>query len=113
METLDWAKDIPAAITVCDERGVIVFMNPAAGEVFKNRGGLGLVGKSLLDCHPEPARSALSGMLREPRVNAYTIEKDGVRKLIYQAPWRREGKFAGYVELSIALPGEMPHRVRG
>ena len=35
-----------------------------------------------------------------------------VRKLIYQAPWYRDGVHAGLVELSLELPADMPHFVR-
>jgi len=47
-----------------------------------------------------------------PRVNAYTIEKRGVRKLIYQAPWFRDGIVQGLVELSLEIPDAMPHFIR-
>jgi hypothetical protein len=42
----------------------------------------------------------------------YTIEKNGVRKLIFQAPWFQDGKYAGLVELALEIPAEMPHFVR-
>ena len=45
-------------------------------------------------------------------MNVYTIEKHGIKKLIYQAPWYRDGEFAGLVELAIELPAELPHFVR-
>ncbi len=45
--------------------------------------------------------------------NVYTIEKLGVKKLIYQTPWYQDGVFAGLVELSLEIPAEMPHFVRG
>jgi hypothetical protein len=35
-----------------------------------------------------------------------------VRKLIYQAPWYRDGVVQGLVELSLEIPGAMPHVVR-
>ena len=41
------------------------------------------------------------------------MEKAGIKKLIYQAPWRKDGKVAGVVELSMEIPFEMPHFVRG
>ena len=112
MRDEDWSEEFPAAVTVCDERGVILSMNRAAGEVFRKDGGRGLVGRSLLDCHPEPARSLLAGMLKNPRANTYTVEKGKVRKLIHQAPWYRGGRCAGLVELSIVLPEGMAHHVR-
>ena len=47
------------------------------------------------------------------RRNIYTIEKRGVRKLIYQTVWRREGRIGGLVEFSLEIPAELPHYVRG
>jgi transcriptional regulator with PAS, ATPase and Fis domain len=108
----EWAEEFPSAITVCDEHGVIVAMNRTAGETFKKDGGGALVGKSVLGCHPEPSRSLLADMLKHPRANTYTIEKGKVRKLIHQSPWYRDGRFAGFVELSIVLPEKMAHHVR-
>jgi hypothetical protein len=66
----------------------------------------------MLDCHPEPSATLVRDQLANPRVNAYTIEKRGVKKLIYQAPWYRDGAFGGFVELSLVLPAEMPHFIR-
>jgi transcriptional regulator with PAS, ATPase and Fis domain len=108
----DWSQEFPAAITVCDRTGVILSMNRAASETFNKDGGSGLVGKNVLDCHPEPSRSLLADMLKNPRPNTYTIEKGKVRKLVHQAPWYQDGRFAGLVELSIVLPDKMPHHVR-
>ncbi len=107
-----WTEEFPAAITVCDEQGVILSMNRAAGEVFRKDGGRSLVGKSLLGCHPEPARTLLADLLKNPRVNTYIVEKGKVKKLIHQAPWYRAGRCAGFVELSIVLPENMAHHVR-
>lgn len=104
-----WIKEFPGAITVCDAQGVILEMNAAAEEVFVADGGARLVGTNVLDCHPEPARSQLKAMLAEGRANVYTIERAGKKKLIYQAPWTRGGVYAGFVELSLAIPWEMPH----
>jgi hypothetical protein len=44
--------------------------------------------------------------------NVYTIEKQGQKKIIYQTPWFAEGEFRGIVELSLAIPSEMPHFIR-
>jgi hypothetical protein len=41
--------------------------------------------------------------------NVYTIEKNGVKKLIYQSPWYYNGEYAGFVELSLEIPFEMEH----
>jgi ribosomal protein S6 len=71
-----------------------------------------LIGANILDCHPEPARTKLKGLLESGRANIYTIEKKGVKKLIYQAPWYKDGEYAGIVELSLEIPWDMPHFVR-
>jgi len=80
---------------------------------FSTDGGMELVGKSLLDCHPEPARSKLVSLLNSPRVNIYTIEKAGQKKMIYQSPWFEDGQFMGLIELSLPLPDDIPHFIRG
>jgi transcriptional regulator with PAS, ATPase and Fis domain len=108
----DWTTGFPGAVTVCDRRGVITYMNDKSAKTFEADGGLALVGTNLLDCHPEPSRSRVADLLANPRVNAYTIEKRGVRKLIYQAPWFRDGIVQGLVELSLEIPDAMPHFIR-
>lgn len=105
----DWVEDAPLAVTVCDPEGVIVGMNERAAQTFASSGGRRLVGTNVLDCHPEPARSKLRAMMEERRSNVYTIRKDGRKKLIFQSPWRREGCDAGFLELSIDIPEDIPH----
>jgi transcriptional regulator with PAS, ATPase and Fis domain len=109
METSDWAKEFPGAITVCDAEGRITAMNDRSAQAFAEDGGAGLIGTNVLECHPEPSRTKLKGLLDSGRTNVYTIEKRGQKKLIFQAPWFREGVFAGLVELSLEIPWEMPH----
>ena len=108
----NWKEEVNFAVTVCDTDGKILEMNAKAAATFAKSGGKTLVGKSLLDCHPEPSKSKVKKMLEAPYTNAYTIEKNGVKKLIYQTPWSKNGKHAGIVELSLELPAEMPHFVR-
>jgi len=109
---MGWTEEFPGAVTVCDRHGIIVEMNERSARTFKADGGRALIGRNLLDCHPEPSRSQVADMLARPRINAYTIEKRGVRKLIYQAPWHRDGVYEGLVELSLEIPADMPHFVR-
>lgn len=109
---VDWSDEFPGAITVCDTEGVIVYMNDRSAKMFAEQGGRRLVGGSLFDCHPEKAHAKLRQMLRNRERNVYTIEKNGVRKLLYQSPWYRDGEFAGLVELGLEIPVEMPHFVR-
>jgi len=107
-----WIKKAPVAVTVCDRDGKITEMNGKAAAAFAKYGGADLVGKSLFDCHNENSREKLKKMFGEKTLNAYTIEKNGAKKLICQFPWEDENGFAGYVELSVELPDRMPHFVR-
>jgi hypothetical protein len=107
-----WFKEFPGAILVCDAHGVLLEMNEKAAASLEEDGGPALIGKSILDCHPEPARSKTEQMLALQAKNVYTIEKHGVKKLIFQSPWYRKGKYAGFVELSLEIPSELPHFVR-
>lgn len=108
----DWAEQFNASITVCDTQGIIIYMNQQAVATFAKDGGANLIGRNLLDCHPEPARSKLVDLLENPRINVYTIEKKGQRKMIYQSPWYESQKFSGLVEISLPLPAEVPHFIR-
>lgn len=105
-------RSFPGALTVCDPAGVILAMNDRARETFAADGGSKLLGTSVLDCHPEPSRTKLKGMLAEGRTNVYTIEKNGIKKLIYQAPWTEGGEYRGFLELSLVIPAALPHFVR-
>jgi len=109
---MNWTKELPVAITVCNSDGVVLEMNDKSARTFEKDGGRALIGTNLLGCHPEPSRAMVAEMLARPRINAYTIEKHGVRKLIYQAPWFTDGVAQGLVELSLEIPDHMPHFVR-
>jgi transcriptional regulator with PAS, ATPase and Fis domain len=108
----EWVKEFPASITVCDEEGVILEMNDKSVQTFAEDGGRKLIGSNILDCHPEPARTKTEHMLAAQEKNVYTIEKNGVKKLIYQSPWYKDGKYAGFVEIALEIPWELPHFVR-
>lgn len=105
----EWVQEFPACISVCDAQGTIIEMNSAGEEVFAEDGGLSLIGCDILACHPEPARTQLKKMMETQTKNVYTITKKGVKKLIFQAPWYKDGQYAGFVELALEIPAEMPH----
>jgi len=109
MDAEAWVKGFPAAVTVCDTEGRIIGMNDRSLEAFATEGGAKLLGTDVLDCHPEPSRSKLKNMMDERRANVYTIQKNGRKKLIYQAPWCKDGAYAGFVELALEVPWDMPH----
>jgi transcriptional regulator with PAS, ATPase and Fis domain len=108
----DWALEFPGAVTVCDRDCTIIYMNEKSAKTFEKSGGSSLLGTSLLACHSDRSKAIIGRILETGEPNTYTIEKAGVRKLIYQAPWRKDGKIAGLVELSLELPAELPHYVR-
>ncbi len=86
-----WIKEFPAAITVCDPKGIILLMNDKAVTTFAKEGGAALIGQNMFDCHPDPARGKLERLMEEQQKNVYTIEKNGIKKLIYQSPWFKAG----------------------
>lgn len=99
------------AITVCDKEGKIIDMNHRSADV--NSHGEKIIGNNLFNCHPERAALILRDLLNNEKRNAYTIEKNGIHKLIYQTPWYdNDGQYAGLVELSLEIPAQMPHYVR-
>ncbi len=112
MNEYDWIKEFPAAVTVCDEHGVLLAMNDKAAKTFEKDGGYDLIGKNMLDCHLEQARTKTEHLLAAREKNVYTIEKNGIKKMIFQSPWYRDGKYAGFVELSLEIPFELPHFIR-
>ena len=108
----NWAEDMNCAVTVCDKSGIIIFMNQKSRDTFcKN--GESMVGRSMIPCHNEHSQAKIREMLEQGTSNCYTIEKNGVKKMIYQTPWRENGVVMGLVEISMVIPEEMPHYIRG
>ena len=106
----DWTKEMNCAVTVCDKEGVIIYMNDKAKETFASNGNL--IGKSLIPCHNERSRAIIADLLATGGSNSYTIQKNGLKKMIYQTAWKEDGEVAGLVEISMVIPEDMPHYVR-
>lgn len=106
----EWAEEMNCAVTVCDKDGVILFMNEKSRKTFEKDGSL--IGKNLFDCHKPKSIEKIKELLATGGTNTYTIEKNGVKKIIYQTAWKRQGVVAGLVEISIVLPDEIPHYIR-
>jgi len=104
-----WVDEFQASVTVSDSEGKILEMNERSCQVYSSDGGAKLIGTNLFDCHQEPALAKVKEMMNERRTNVYTIQKNGTKKLIYQAPWYKDGIYAGFVELSFEIPWDMPH----
>jgi hypothetical protein len=112
MNEIDWAGELCVAITVSDISGKILYMNDKSAVTFEKYGGRELVGRNLKECHKEGSWEKILGIMNSQEINCYTIEKEGIRKLIYQAPWFENGKLSGLVELSMVIPSKMDHFVR-
>ena len=106
-----WCEEMNCAVTVCDAQGIILYMNAKARETFARHGDL--IGKNLFDCHSEASKEKIRELLASGGSNSYTIEKNGQRKMIYQTAWRENGVVAGLVEISMVIPTDMPHYIRG
>ncbi len=105
---VDWAEELNAAVTVCDTKGIIVYMNRYSIRQFKKRGGEKLLGENLLDCHPEPSKTKLKQMLAKHSENMSIAEKKGVKTIFLQTPWRVNGEFRGIIEISFDLDPNLP-----
>lgn len=109
----DWAYGMNCAVTVADADCRIIYMNERSRATFASRGGGKLIGHNLMDYHNDRSKAIIRKLLAEGGVNCYTIEKEGLRKMIYQTAWRDvSGRVAGLVEISMVIPAEMPHYVR-
>lgn len=107
-----WFETVPASITVCDRNYIILYMNEWSAEAHKEDGGKNLIGKSLLDCHNPESQKKLREIMATGKPNVYTAEKKGVKKMVFQSPWRKNGKPAGLVEIYFVLPRNLPNHVR-
>lgn len=112
MSEINWAREICVAITVSDTTGKIVYLNDKSAVTFSKYGGRDLEGKNLKDCHLATSWDKITEIMRSGKSNCYTIEKEGIRKMIFQAPWYNQGQLGGLVELSMEIPFDMEHFVR-
>ena len=109
----EWAYGMDCAVTVVDRECRIIYMNERSRQTFASRGGADLIGHNIMDYHNERSRGIIRRLLTEGGSNAYTISKEGKRKMIYQTTWlKSDGTLGGLVELSMSIPEEMPHYIR-
>ena len=103
----DFFKTVNGSITVSDTEGNILYMNDKASEVFGS-----MVGANMMGCHKQSSQQVIGRLIANAETNVYTIEKAGVKKIIYQTPWYKDGAVAGLVEFSFPIPFEMLHHIR-
>lgn len=109
----EWVKEIDIAVTVTDSEGRYIEMNDKSLKTFEKDGGARLIGTDMMLCHNENSKSILKDIIESGRKNIYIVEKEGLKKLIFQSPWTKDGEFQGLVELSIVLPEEIEVKKRG
>lgn len=109
----EWVYGMNCAVTVVDRDCKILYMNGRSRATFASRGGGDLIGHNIMDYHNDRSREIIRRLLAEGGSNAYTISKEGLKKMIYQTAWRdSKGEVGGLVELSMVIPDEMPHYIR-
>lgn len=107
-----WANMPECAVTVCDADCNIIYMNQRSRATFAE-GTDRLIGCNLLECHSPKSREIISRLLTSGGTHAYTIEKHGIKKFIYQSAWlNTDGNIGGLIELSMVIPDKMPHYTR-
>jgi len=87
-------------------------MNKKSAKVFEKYGGDKLIGKNIFDYHNPVSQQKINKMLSNNSTNAYTIEKNGIKKMIFQSPWKENGETKGMIEFSFEIPFEMQHFIR-
>ncbi|MFZ4522071.1 MAG: PAS sensor protein [Bacteroidales bacterium] len=110
---MEFIDKLDGNVIVSDAQGIIIYMNEKALAQYEKEGGVSLIGQDLMACHSEESRKKIMEIMTTGENNVYTIEKNGRKKIIYQSPWFKNGNFGGIVELSLVIPTEMPHFVRG
>ena len=107
MNEFTWADELDCAVTVCDLEGVILYQNEHSVHVNGN-----CCGQSMIPCHNAHSQAIIHRLMHEGGKNVYTIAKKGVKKIIYQTVWRKQGQIGGLVEFSMEIPEDMPHYIR-
>ena len=92
------------AVVICNLQHEIIYMNPAAVQRYDKRGGAGLVGSSILDCHNEKSgeiiRKVIAWFSESTQHNIlYTYRNEKENKDVYMVALRDEdGTLIGYYE---------------
>ena len=93
-----------APVVLCALDHTVVYMNPAAVRRYAQQGGVALLGKSLMRCHPPKAREIIERVLdwfrESPTHNLiYEFRNDEENKDVYMVALRDEsGNLIGYYE---------------
>ena len=105
---IEWAKEVDFAITISDINDNIIYMNDKSNATFPDL----KIGDNMQNCHSQKSNEIINQIKNNNITNTYTVQKDGIKKLIYQTPWYKNNIVAGIIELSFVLPENMPHHNR-
>ncbi len=92
------------AVVICNLEHDIIYMNPAAAKKYAKRGGAGLVGKSIFDCHRahsvEIIKKVVSWFVESKEHNIiHTFHNKKENKDVYMVALRdTDGTLIGYYE---------------
>lgn len=108
MELLPYFKSVVdqdrCPVVLCDLNHTVLYMNPAAGLRYAQRGGMALVGKSLLDCHGPKSNEMIERVVEWFQADQghnliYTFRNDRENKDVYMVALRDgAGTLIGYYE---------------
>jgi len=112
IDAKSWAEEMDIRVTVCDLKGIIVYLNLSSALSMHKYGGVELIGKSIYDCHNPHSCEMIREMLEYPNVNIYIIEKAGEHRLIRQFPWEEDGEHKGIIEFSFQVPFDIQVKIR-
>jgi predicted ATP-grasp superfamily ATP-dependent carboligase len=93
-----------AAVVICDLNHTIIYMNPTAIERYSKRGGVALIGQSLLNCHNANSGTIINKVIdwfksnkEHNIIHTYYNEKEN--KDVYMVALRNDkSELIGYYE---------------
>lgn len=108
MSEFNYFEEVENPVTVCDTEGIILYMNKASRAMLSKYGSDNLVGKSLYGCHNPNSNEIIKRLITNKESNTYFTLKNGVRKLVNQIPWYKNGEMAGLIETVMIIPEGTP-----
>lgn len=108
----DWVEEFPGMISVCDVDGKLLVLNKQIAEYFSSTGGKKLIGTNLFDCHGQMSGEEIRHLMKQKMTDVYIAEENGGHELVIHSPWFNKGEYAGLVEITLPLEGEIKVRKR-
>ncbi|MBR6911357.1 MAG: PAS domain-containing protein [Candidatus Methanomethylophilaceae archaeon] len=93
-----------APVVVCDTMHIVVYMNPAAIEAYKDDGGSKIIGTHIFDCHSERANEMIRKVVDwfaadKGNNSVHTFYNSRQNKDVYMVALRDDdGELIGYYE---------------